>query len=136
MCGSTTGLMNEICLSCDSDKLEIIIYEPQENEHPGFVVTVTKKITTMEEGIAWHYTLLENLEEFNTWYDGHEVEILKAVDAAIMMSSGEFTMYWNFAMEDSVKTVELIGKLYSMRPGFMRNALIEIEFHDTIEYGE
>jgi len=134
LCGHKTGLLNTICSSCDSDALEIIVYEPGDDHEPGYVVTVIRKITTMDAGITWHYSLLENLKEYNIWYDGHEVEILKAVDDAVLMSAGEFTMYWNFGMGDAQKAIELTGKLFSMRPGLMDLSLIEIEFHDVVDF--
>lgn len=110
------------------------MYEPGDDHEPGYVVTVIRKITTMDAGITWHYSLLENLKEYNIWYDGHEVEILKAVDDAVLMSAGEFTMYWNFGMGDAQKAIELTGKLFSMRPGLMDLSLIEIEFHDVVDF--
>lgn len=87
----------------------------------------------MEEGLTWHRSLLENLTGYNIWYDGHEVEIFKAVEDAVMMSAGEFTMYWNFAVSDAPKSVELIAALTKLRPGLMELAMIEIDYHDTVE---
>jgi hypothetical protein len=112
--------------------LEIIEYEPDGGE-PGFVVTVVRKITSMEEGLTWHRSLLENVKPYNIWYDGHEVEILKAVEEAVMMSAGEFTMYWNFAVVDGAKATELVADLLVLRPGLMDLAMIEIDFHDIVD---
>ena len=133
VCGHTTGLLNKSCEECDSEKLEEILYEPEDASEPGYVVTCVRKITSMEEGLTWHRSLLENLTGYNIWYDGHEVEIFKAVEDAVMMSAGEFTMYWNFAVSDAPKSVELIAALTKLRPGLMELAMIEIDYHDTVE---
>ena len=87
----------------------------------------------MEEGLTWHRSLLENLKPYNIWYDGHEVEIFKAVEDAVMLSAGEFTMYWNFAVSDASRTVQLIATLSKLRPGLMEAAVIEMDYHDTVE---
>ena len=133
VCGSITGLMNKSCEECDGEKFEEIQYEPEDSNEPGYVVTVVRKITSMEEGLTWHRSLLENLKPYNIWYDGHEVEIFKAVEDAVMLSAGEFTMYWNFAVGDASKTVELIANLSKLRPGLMEAAVIEMDYHDTVE---
>ena len=132
VCGHKTGLFNDSCQECDATTLEIIEYEPDGGE-PGFVVTVVRKITSMEEGLTWHRSLLENVKPYNIWYDGHEVEILKAVEEAVMMSAGEFTMYWNFAVVDGAKATELVADLLVLRPGLMDLAMIEIDFHDIVD---
>ena len=132
VCGHKTGLFNDSCQECDATTLEIIEYEPDGGE-PGFVVTVVRKITSMEEGLTWHRSLLENVKPYNIWYDGHEVEILKAVEEAVMMSAGEFTMYWNFAVVDGAKATELVADLLILRPGLMDLAMIEIDFHDIVD---
>ena len=132
VCGHKTGLFNDSCIECDATSLEIIEYEPDGGE-PGLVVTVVRKITSMEEGLTWHRSLLENLKPYNIWYDGHEVEILKAVEESVMMSAGEFTMYWNFAVVDGAKATELVADLLVLRPGLMDLAMIEIDFHDIVD---
>ena len=133
VCGHKTGLFNESCEECDATSLEIIEYTPDVDSEPGYVVTVIRKITSMEEGLTWHRSLLENLKPYNIWYDGHEVEILKAVEDAVMMSAGEFTMYWNFSDADGKKAVELVSGLMLLRPGLMDLAMIEIDFHDIVD---
>lgn len=133
LCGNVTGLLNKSCSECDGDKLEEIQYESESSEEPGYVVTVVRKITSMEEGLTWHRSLLENLKPFNIWYDGHEVEIFKAVEDSVMLSAGEFTMYWNFAVTDATKTVDLIASLSKLRPGLMDSSVIEMDYHDTVE---
>ena len=77
VCGHITGLLNKSCDECDGEKLEEIQYDPENSQEPGYVVTVVRKITSMEEGLTWHRSLLENLQPYNIWYDGHEVEISK-----------------------------------------------------------
>ena len=132
-CGHKTGLLNKTCSERDSTNLEIFEYTSEHSVEPRYVVTVVRNIVSMEEGLTWHRSLLENLKPFNIWYDGHEVEILKAVEESVMMSAGEFTMYWNYSVEDGKKAIELIAALMALRPGLMELSLIEIEYHDTVE---
>lgn len=132
-CGHKTGLLNTTCSECDSTNLETFEYTSEDSAEPRYVVTVVRNIVSMEEGLTWHRSLLENLKPFNIWYDGHEVEILKAVEESVMMSAGEFTMYWNYSVEDGKKAIELIAALMALRPGLMELSLIEIDYHDIVE---
>jgi len=133
-CNHITGILNDACEECDSTDLFVIEYEPEPSEEPSWAVTVRRVVDSSEVGFQWETTLRANLNDFESFLDGHDLEIIEVTeDGARKKSIGAMTVFWVFSPIDALRVTELVKKLATMRPGILDDAQIEVEYHDTVE---
>jgi len=132
-CGEVTGLMNDSCEECDSDRL-VLFTQVAKAEAPFWGLTVSKEIDNSKAVFEFEEAILGSTKKWRGYYDGHGVTMkgIPGVDAEISLME----LHWYFNEDEGHPAVDLQRTLFGLRPGLMGEASISVTFFDTIEVGE
>lgn len=132
-CNHITGLANTVCEECDGTDLIVIEYEPEVDD-ASWSVTVRRVVESTDVGFQWESALRANLEDFDSYLDGHDLELIEVTeDGSLKRKAGYMTIFWVFTPIDALRVPELVKRLAALRPGLLDCAQIEVDYHDQVE---
>lgn len=133
-CGVWTGMMNDLCEECDSDRLVVFSEGVELGDSPFWGVTVAKKIHSSKAAYEFEEAVLGSTKKWRDYYDGHGVEVKATPGVGTEISLVE--LHWYFNEGDGHPAVDLQRTLFALRPGLMNEASISVSFFDNVEIGE